>query len=306
MTRSPAPRGEVVGAQGFSETLRAAITRRDLTLQRLRSRLADRGVDISLATLSYWQQGRSRPERDKSLRALRELELILDLPRDTLFDLLEPPRPRGRTPASAGVTGSQLYGADSPFQRVLGGSFDDFNAGVVALNVASTCTLDADGCLRRVEITQVLRAVADGQDRFLVAHGVDEGEVMPSDLVVRDGTLLDLVADHANGYLAAEIHLGRTLARNETAVVEYATELGPSPAPARLHEHRFRTPVHGFLQRVRFHEARLPVRCHSYFRDAVPAPPTRKRRLVPDGSHVVHAFQAKCGPGVHGIAWQWG
>jgi hypothetical protein len=72
-------------------------------LQRLRCKLAERGVAISSATLSYWQQGRSRPERPESLRALRELEVILNLPRNALFDLLEPPR--ARPACSAGAAG---------------------------------------------------------------------------------------------------------------------------------------------------------------------------------------------------------
>jgi len=291
--------------ESFGEVLRAAIQRRDLTLQRIRCRLADRGVDVGLATLSYWQQGRSRPERAKSLRALRELEAILNLPRDTLFDLLEPPRPRGRGATTAGVTGSHLYGVDSPFQRVLGDSFEHFNDGVAPLSVSELCTVDADRSLRRIAVTQVLRAVAEGQDRFLVAHGVDDGEVMPSDIRVRAGRLGEVAVDHENGYLAAEIHFGRTLARNETAVIEYETVLGPSPAPSRLHERRFRVPAHDFLLRVRFAGSALPARCHSYHRDTVPSAPRQRRRLTTDASDTVHTFLPRCAPGVYGISWLW-
>ncbi|TDD41467.1 hypothetical protein [Saccharopolyspora elongata] len=45
-----------------------------VALEGLRGRLARRGIKVSLASLSYWQQGRSRPERADSLRALRAIE----------------------------------------------------------------------------------------------------------------------------------------------------------------------------------------------------------------------------------------
>ncbi|MBO3747913.1 hypothetical protein J5X84_17715 [Streptosporangiaceae bacterium NEAU-GS5] len=80
----------------FDEALRAAITARGLSLERLHVRLAERGVRISLASLSNWQRGRSRPERSASLAAVRELEAILGLPAHSLVTLLGPRRPRGR------------------------------------------------------------------------------------------------------------------------------------------------------------------------------------------------------------------
>ena len=80
----------------FADTLRAAIRDSGLSLDRIRDRLWQRGVTVSLATLSYWQSGRSRPERPASLRALRVLEDELGLRPGELSALLEPPRPRGQ------------------------------------------------------------------------------------------------------------------------------------------------------------------------------------------------------------------
>ncbi|GAA2996291.1 helix-turn-helix domain-containing protein [Actinokineospora diospyrosa] len=308
MTRFPPPEDRSRAGQHeetFGAALRAAISKRDLTLDRIRSRLAARGVEISLATLSYWQQGRSRPERPKSLRALRELEAILNLRPNALFDLLDAPKPRGRPLATNGVTGRHLYGEDSPMRRILGGSFERFNEGVLPLTLSETCTVDATRSLRRITTTQVLRAVRDNQDRFLYVHGVDEGDVMPSEIRVRSGTLGEVRIDHEAGFLAAEIHFGRSLARNETAIVEYDTVLGESAIPSRTHEHRFRTPVHAFLLRVRFDPTAPPARCVGYFRPTVPAAAKQRQRLIPDASHTVHTFVPKCTPGVYGMSWRW-
>ncbi|MCI0689357.1 MAG: hypothetical protein L0Y54_19295 [Sporichthyaceae bacterium] len=80
----------------FERALRLAIRSRGLTLERIRVRLLERGVRTSLASLSNWQRGRCRPERARSLQAVRELEDILGLPADSLVTLLGPRRPRGR------------------------------------------------------------------------------------------------------------------------------------------------------------------------------------------------------------------
>src|ERR1700760_2644743 len=80
----------------FPDALRAAIKGSGLSLDRIQHRLQLRGVTISVATLSYWQSGRRRPERPESLDALRHLEAVLRVPPNALTALLGPPRPRGR------------------------------------------------------------------------------------------------------------------------------------------------------------------------------------------------------------------
>lgn len=88
---------EVLLATGpFAPALRAAIRARGLGLERIRYRLRGRGVSISLATLSHWQSGRCRPERQESLRVLRHLEAVLELPPRSLTQLLDVPPVQAR------------------------------------------------------------------------------------------------------------------------------------------------------------------------------------------------------------------
>ena len=72
----------------FHVALRTAIRHRGLTLERLRFHLARRGVRVGLSSLSNWQNGHSRPEAAGSLRAVRALEDVLDLPPRSLVRLL--------------------------------------------------------------------------------------------------------------------------------------------------------------------------------------------------------------------------
>lgn len=81
---------EVLQYGPFNVALQAAIQARGLSLDSLRRRLEQQGIAVSLSTLSYWQRGRTRPERADSMRAVRGLEVILELPRHSLLTLLRP------------------------------------------------------------------------------------------------------------------------------------------------------------------------------------------------------------------------
>lgn len=72
----------------FHVALRAAITARGLPLHRVQHHLTRHGVTVGVTSLSYWQQGARRPQRTESLRAVRALEEILDLPDESLIRLL--------------------------------------------------------------------------------------------------------------------------------------------------------------------------------------------------------------------------
>ncbi|TDC68141.1 XRE family transcriptional regulator, partial [Actinomadura sp. GC306] len=74
----------------FAGALRQAIQASGLTLERIRHRLCRRGLTVSVATLSYWQRGRSRPRSRDVVVALEE---ILQVPPGTLTELLDDDAP---------------------------------------------------------------------------------------------------------------------------------------------------------------------------------------------------------------------
>jgi len=79
---------ELLRGRPVRHALRAAIAARGLGLDRIQDRLRQHGIQLSTATLSYWQSGRRHPERAESLRALKLLESILELPAGSLSALL--------------------------------------------------------------------------------------------------------------------------------------------------------------------------------------------------------------------------
>jgi hypothetical protein len=64
----------------FAQALREAIQARGLELDRIRWRFGEHGVAVSMATLSYWQSGRSRPGR--ALEFAATIDPMTELPRE--------------------------------------------------------------------------------------------------------------------------------------------------------------------------------------------------------------------------------
>ncbi|MFE6461507.1 hypothetical protein ACFVP0_29105, partial [Streptomyces cinereoruber] len=118
----------------FAAVFKEALRRRGLPLDRVRDHLESYGITLSLATLSYWQSGRSLPEKPQSLRAVDVLEPFLGLPRGALRSLLRR-RPRGWVPQHDPAAVRDVYGENSVVEQVLGDAFPYFNAGLRRLVV---------------------------------------------------------------------------------------------------------------------------------------------------------------------------
>ncbi|WP_290052151.1 hypothetical protein [Amycolatopsis solani] len=214
-------------AQGpFPAALRAAIGESGLSLDRIRHRLARRGLTVSVPTLSLWQSGRRRPERAESLRVLAGLEQLLELPPGALGTLLGPPRPRrhGR---------------------------------LVALSQHDRAEIDESGRLTAVRVRVVLRAVEAGSDRWPVRWDLPP-RVTPKIVADRNCRVGSVVHDLDRSRLTADLVLDAAPAPGESVIVEYGATFPARPA---AHEFLrvFAHPVRDYLLEARF--AELPARC---------------------------------------------
>lgn len=290
----------------FHEALRAAIDESGLTLERVRDRLAARGIRVSPASLSYWQQGRSRPERADSLRAVEAIESILGLPRLSLRALLGPPKPRGRwagrpkEPALESVIGPMEVLGEA-VAEVLSG--DEGRARVVA--VEDRVSLRADRSVRRVSTRVVLRACEDGADRMPALYsGEPETDPAGISVVAAENCRIGRVAKREDApLLAAELLFDRPLRAGETYVMEYEFLIGPGPA-ANEYRRAFRYAIGTCLISVRFDPAALPVRLRELGRDT-DRDPVRDNPMTLTHGRSTHLFGTDFGPGVHGISWEW-
>ncbi|MDA2803949.1 helix-turn-helix domain-containing protein [Nocardiopsis suaedae] len=293
---------ELLRTGPFHEALRAAVQDSGLTLEGLQRRIHRRGVRVSLTALSYWRQGRSRPERPDSLRALRAIEEILRLPDGSLPALLGPPRPRGRWARRAG------RGDVGP------GGFATAPPGPGAPVACDTalrafCQLDsvrvgADRSIRRVGTRMVLRALDDGPEQCTVVYSGEPG-VPPSAIRPEavEGCTVGRVRRHPHDPLvAAELLFDRALHAGQTHLIEYAFTI-TDPTASRDFRRAFRYPAQTYVLDVRFDPGALPSRCFRFSQSNPASPEVVEGELDPAPCGSVHIAEHGMGGGVLGIGW---
>ncbi|GHB35801.1 hypothetical protein GCM10010347_01280 [Streptomyces cirratus] len=292
----------------FHLALRAALTARGLPLHRVQHRLAAQGIKVGVTSLSYWQQGARRPQRPESLRAVRALEQILELPEGTLLRLLSASGAAGaatsRPPARSYRA---LVSAGAAVDELLAGLELPADGGLHTVGHHERVRVGAGGELLDRASQHVVRAHRDGVDRYLAVHHGDPG-CDPERIRVRAGEncRTGRVRWHrGTGVLVAELLFDARLRTGDTYLFGYGFEDGTG---GRCTEY-----VRGFtytggqyVLQVRFDEAALPVRCRRFTRSSPGAPRTALADLTPSGRHrAVHLVEESVRRGILGIAWDW-
>ncbi|NUR26496.1 MAG: hypothetical protein HOV83_11725 [Catenulispora sp.] len=211
--------------ESFAAVFDSAVADSGLTLERLQDRLAAEGVRISLATLSYWRRGRSLPEREQSLVAVRQLERILVLKPGAPTNVIGPKASRGRwTGRPPGTLERRRLW---PAARALFTEFDAPPDGQVPFwSVHDQLVLDAAGQERLLRVRMTAEAVASGVSRILVYYQSDSpAHPVPRHIDVRFCRLGLVRTDSASGLTVAELLLDHRLAQGEVAAVEYDLHL---------------------------------------------------------------------------------
>ncbi|WP_329093893.1 hypothetical protein OG979_06485 [Actinomadura citrea] len=315
----------------FAGALRQAIQASGLTLERIRHRLGRRGLTVSVATLSYWQRGRSRPRSRTLVAALEE---ILQVPSGALVELLEDPAPNSAPVRGAVVRGGagQPNGAergrgvrdlwpDPERYACLVGQLDrSGDHRLERLGVHDVYRLDEARRSWTLSVRTVLRAAGDDIDRVVCVHrtgdadltGAAEGDaaVAKSDAVGDPAGLLDVRYCRPGriraegGLVAFELVFDRVLATGDTAVIEYELgAIGP-PAPDG-YDRRFSHPVHDYVALVQFDGDRLPARCYGFTAESSASPRRRLGELWIGTSGSANLAAGTVRRGIVGIEWEW-
>ncbi|MEU1506849.1 hypothetical protein [Kitasatospora sp. NPDC005748] len=292
----------------FHVALRTAIAARGLALHRIRRHLALRGIDIGVTSLSYWQQGRRRPDRPESLRAVRALEEVLELPEHSLTRLLGP---RRATPAEqAGPPVRPYRDLISPAAAVddllaeLSGPRD---TGLHTITHIERIRIGADRQLLRRDSQHALRAHREGIDRYLAIYQGD-----PGCDIARVGVRAEencrpgrIRRDQAHHLLVAELLLDRRLRAGDTHLLGYGFDASPSPTPGCEYVRGFNSGAGQYVLQVTFHPAALPVRCHRFALRSPGEKPYDTEELTLDGHHCVHLVATALQPCLLGVRWDW-
>lgn len=291
----------------FHVALRAAIAARRLPLQRVRHHLARQGVNVGVTSLSYWQQGARRPQRTESLRAVRALEEILELPEESLIRLLAKPSGRPDCERPAARSYRSLLDASDVIQELIAGLGSPLDGGLHTIGHHERVRIGGRRELLGRDSQHVVRAHRDGVDRYLAIYHGDPGCV-PERVGVhalencRTGRVR---WHHETGVLVAELLFDARLRAGDTHLFRYGFEDGTAGA-ATEYFRGFTFAGGQYALQVRFDEGALPVRCHRFTQHSAAAPRGGRQELTLSGSHrSVHLVEPQVRAGILGIAWDW-
>jgi hypothetical protein len=288
----------VADASGsFADVLRTAIEVRGLGLERIRDRLDAQGISLSVATLSYWQSGRSQPGRKQSMAALPHLEALLALEKGSLQRALAPPRERGRR---GPVLELDKVWPEPPQTRVLRSLDTRWDTELERISLHDVVTLGADRTQTSLKVRQILRARCDGPDRGVVMHCLEDPLAGPPEIRAVRGCRLGAIARNVpSGIVGCELVFLEPLRRGQTVVVDYEVVNAP-PRPHELrHTRRLRLPMRQYLLEVRFDPAALPAAAF-HVQDGLDV-----RSLELDAEHSLHVVDTDGTAGITGVRWTW-
>lgn len=291
----------------FHVALRAAIAARGLPLQRVQHHLSRRGVKVGVTSLSYWQQGARRPQRPESLRAVRALEEILQLPEESLIRLLAEADQHSVAQPPAARSYRSLVAASGVLDRLLTELDFPIDGGLHTLAHHERVRVGARRELAGRESHHIVRAHKDGVDRFVAVHHGDPGCV-PERMTVhalencRTGRVR---WHHDTGVLVAELLFGTRLRAGDTYLFRYGVEDGTADV-SREYARGFNLAGGQYALQVRFTESALPVRCHRFSQHSAAAPRSGRQGLALTGLHrSVHLVEPRVRSGIVGIGWEW-
>ncbi|AZQ33989.1 hypothetical protein EJ357_11305 [Streptomyces cyaneochromogenes] len=291
----------------FHVALRAAIAARGLPLQRVQHHLSRRGVKVGVTSLSYWQQGARRPQRPESLRAVRALEEILQLPEESLIRLLAEADAHSALQRPAARSYRSLVEASGVLEQLLAELDCPVDCGVHTLAHHERIHIGARRELAGRESHHIVRAHKDGVDRFVAVHHGDPG-CIPERMTVhalencRTGRVR---WHHDTGVLVAELLFGTRLRAGDTYLFRYGVEDGTAGV-SREYARGFPLAGGQYALQVHFTENALPVRCHRFAQHSAAAPRSGRQGLALSGLHrSVHLVEPRVRTGILGIGWEW-
>ncbi|MFJ8076052.1 hypothetical protein ACIQ7Q_19415 [Streptomyces sp. NPDC096176] len=317
MGHAEADLAQVLDTGPFHLALRAALAVRGLPLQRVQHHLAHRGIKVGVTSLSYWQQGARRPQRPESLRAVRALEELLDLPGESLVRLLKAGNGGGLSSGSRDADRAQgrsyrsyraLVDPSGAVGRLLADLESPTDGGLQTVGHHERVRIGAGRQLLGRHSQHVVRAHRDGVDRYLaVHHGDADGDPAGVEVSGLENCRTGRVRrDRASGVVIAELLFDAGLRAGETYVFGYGFEDG-SGGTSTEYVRGFDYAGGQYVLQVRFDVGALPVRCHRLSQATTGMPRGARTDLTPSGLHrTVHLVEQGVRPGMLGIAWDWG
>ncbi|MEL4503846.1 hypothetical protein AAEX63_02950 [Luteococcus sp. H138] len=294
----------------FASVLSEAIKARGLSLERIRHRLEQAEVKVSVATLSYWQNGRSLPARAQSQRTLTALEGVLELAPGTLTSMAPVAYTRRRS-----ARASELLVLPHSVEDAL----EHADLSATALRTISThvtLTLTADRAFSSEVVRKVVQCVADGTRSFPVVvddSGLASGAAGQEVQGLSNCTVGRRFHVRGDSLVLTEMLLPRPLRMGELVMLEYMTALKPGSAGQNssrtlgLASQR----MSELVLEVQFPERDLPSRVVGFSTDSPTVLSEDESLAIPGAvdlplaGGLAQLVRVDVTPGVHLVRWEW-
>lgn len=246
-------------AGSFAEAFRNAVNTSGMTLVEVVDALADRGVKLTQATLSYWQSGRSLPRRQSSLKALAEIEDVLGVPAGTLSDPVEREReaPARGAEAAQGQAAVATAHAPEPLwgaPRNLPSSAIDWSNEVQRKFMHQTVTISNGGHKVVTRAEAIVRVTGTDKPTFHVGETWGPGDPIPVVSDVDGGVLDDANISEPDRYALIPIRLPEANQSGELRQLGYTVSFESSDRVTRTSQRWFAWPLDMFALTVDFGE----------------------------------------------------
>lgn len=203
---------------GFAAVLARAIRDSRLSLPQIQTQLKRQGVDLDLATLTYWRSGSALPAQEPDLVAVAALEDLLGLGVGQLSLRLPDDAISRWDPVRRASAAEQLKQTLS----VLGLHLENRHDYAF---VQDTLWVSEDRMEQREHTRQLVRAIRDGVDSVPIAMRQRFlGDEPPLITVGHGCELRDVVRLEEEAILCAEIRLSRPLAKGELHMFDYTMD----------------------------------------------------------------------------------
>ncbi|MGW0518394.1 hypothetical protein [Crossiella sp. NPDC003009] len=286
----------------FHETLHLAIEHSGLSLENIQRRLMDRKITVSLASLSYWRRGRTRPERRTSLAAVAALEDILALPDGSLRRLLgKAPHPLGQEWAMR----SSSFEERLEWKLATAELRAETNNALAVVSVEADLHLGPDRQQVRMVNRRLLMSLADGIDRYVTRYAAEPGEELPVLGEVIGATTGEQLRDLNRQVNSAELRFDRPLPAGETLHLQWTWEFPLGLGTSNVSRTVLSAGARTMGYRLFFHPDAIPPRCHRTWRPSLAVPEERVAELRIGARGSTHYLLTDAGAGWHGAVWDW-
>ena len=216
------------GKGAFATTLTAAIRASGLTLDSIRLELAEHDVRISVATLSYWQNGRSQPAGAHAVRTLTAMEQVLGVPVGSLVNAA----PVAQTRSRGSIASRSMLRMPSSVEEAVQMSGMD-PRGLRKVSSHFTITLAPDRTQSAEVVRNVVQCLVSGTRSFPVVAEIDAGSNQEV-TGLSNCSVGQVWRLPETNLVVTEMVLPRSLRQGELLMLEYMTTLGPIDEPCGL------------------------------------------------------------------------